>query len=217
MSPVPTPNLNTVWLVRLDGTMAGRDCANVLAFLDNTGARTAEQVATDVENALSTALTGTQGLAYQGIITSQKTWTNLHVVRYDADDPDLFDLALSGAEYTGDAAGQMLPPQIAVVITLRTGVASRRARGRLYDYGFTEAATGGSGELETPDRDIIQDFWQDFLGEIGTTTLDWVVLSRGWVNEGPDDPRDSYTQAVYPITSLLVRDQAFDTMRSRVS
>jgi hypothetical protein len=40
-------------------------------------------------------------------------------------------------------AGDILPPQCALVTTISTGIAGRRRRGRLYGFGLTETAQAG--------------------------------------------------------------------------
>lgn len=218
MSPLPAPALNNVWVCRIDGLLNGIPCANVLAFRDTSNVLTAELVSIDIENNLTTVLGNPVGTAYQGTISTLRTWTNLHVVRYNALDPDVFDQPLAGAQWTGDLVGDLMPPQIAVCVTLRTGLASRRFRGRLYDYGFTEFSSDGDGRMDAGTRTNVGDFWDAFRVQIdAASALEWGILSRGWINEGAQDPRESYAQSFTPLISAIVRDLHFDTMRSRVT
>lgn len=214
--PTPPPAMNDVWLCRLDGRLDTTPCANVLAFRDELGGLTATEVTDQIEDGLDAVLGSATGTSYQNMISTLRTWTNLHVVRYNAADPDVVDRPLSGINWQGNNATHALPPQTAVAVTLRTAIASRRARGRLFDYGITEESNEANGRLREADRQVLQAFWAAVRNEYETNhNIVWVVLSRGWVNEGASDPRPSYAQGTRNITSVIVRDNVFDTVRSR--
>jgi hypothetical protein len=213
---IPAPALPNVYLVRIEATLAGEPCANVIAVADVLVGHTITSLTAEVEDVLSTELQASAGTTYQGIVSNGRTYQNLHVVEYDAASPNVADLALAGAEYTGNSAAHLLPPQNAIVVSLTTGLASRRKRGRLYDYGFTEADNEATGVISATAVTAVTDFWTAVLGEFAARDIPWGVLSRGWVNEGPGDTRPSFAQSWTAITGATVRDNKWDTMRSRV-
>lgn len=54
----------------------------------------------------------------------------------------------TGYPTPGDMAGDQMPAFVAAVLSLRTGTAGRRNRGRLYTFPAAETANGGGGVLE---------------------------------------------------------------------
>lgn len=98
----------------------------------------------------------------------------------------LYESAIScvGAE----GAGEGLPPQSAMVVTLRTGIAGRSRRGRLYISGFTEASQADgtwSGALVTNYQNIVDDLVA-LYGSGGTSPdYEWGVWSRTLGGEDP--------------------------------
>lgn len=219
MGTIPAPDLPDVVVTRIDGVINGIDCANVIALRDLTGTATVLEVIGLFAASLEALLASSFGTDYRNVISNGRGWVNLHGVRYDAENPEVADEPLSGAVFAGLDAGDDLPPQVAVCCSLRTGLASRRFRGRLYDYGFTENDCGSDGRMTTETRDAVQTFWDELRDGINTSLeFQWGVLSRGYITD-PDNPDDrpSYDQSFTPITTVAVRDQIFDTMRSRVT
>lgn len=78
---------------------------------------------------------------------------------------------------TGGVAGQPMPSSVAVVVTLRTGLAGRSYRGRLYISGLTEPQVDGDFPNPNVRQQIIT-----AVGTVGftlnTTNRTWVVVSR---------------------------------------
>lgn len=78
---------------------------------------------------------------------------------------------------TGGSAGLPLPSSVAVVVTLRTGLAGRSYRGRLYISGLTEPQVDGDYPRANVRQQIIT-----AVGTVGFTLNTngrvWVVVSR---------------------------------------
>jgi hypothetical protein len=67
-------------------------------------------------------------------------------------------------------SGELLPPQCAAVVTLATGIAGRRRRGRLYGFGFGETdqsnGTWGSSFITALQANLVT--WVALYGPTGT-------------------------------------------------
>jgi hypothetical protein len=93
----------------------------------------------------------------------------------------LTDLQLTRSELvmalTGDEAGEMLPFQVAVVISLLTNVANRHGRGRFY---LPPLATGtvDTGRLSAAAIGILDVAWTAFFDSINTDGLQPQVRNR---------------------------------------
>lgn len=115
--------------------------------------------------------------------------------------------ALFGPGVGGSSPGLPLPPDVAVVASLRTGLPGRSKRGRLYLGGFVESSLAAGGRLNESLRDTIgqalASFGQDMkmAPPAGNDTLNWTVLSRT-------------TTSTQKITLIRVGD-IFDTQRRR--
>jgi hypothetical protein len=77
----------------------------------------------------------------------------------------------------GGEATEMLPPQCALVITFKTNQIGRRARGRAYGFGWTEAQQG-AGVWTTPFQTLIQGRLNTFMTKYAPATLP-IRLSMG--------------------------------------
>lgn len=111
----------------------------------------------------------------------------------------------SGAAVAGTSTANPLPAQNALVVTLRTANVGRSYRGRVYLGGFTEAATGVTGQaLVATMTDC-----EDFINGISSMAIDpssaVVTLAVG----------SRVLQTANIVTSVVVRDSVFDIQRRR--
>lgn len=117
---------------------------------------------------------------------------------------------------SGTNVGELLPPQICLVITHRTALAGPSYRGRTFLWGFTEASnTGGSVCLDSA-ADAALAFLVAVQGVLAANGLTLAVLSR---------PRDAQVAPLpikpakagwaTPVTSLIIRNLGWDTQRKR--
>jgi len=115
--------------------------------------------------------------------------------------------ALFGPGVGGSSAADPLPPDVAVVASLRTGLPGRSKRGRLYLGGFVSPALAPGGRLELNLRNTIGQALATFGNDMkmaptaGNDRLNWTVLSRT-------------TTSTQKITLVRVGD-IFDTQRRR--
>lgn len=117
-----------VWLIAIKGTLLGQEYVNGFAAQLTSAGATVEDAIDDIVTTFYTPVLA-------GVITNQLSLT-MASARQQVNPQVLFEKAIS---LTGAQAGEALPPQCAFVITLRTGIAGRSRRGRLYIGGHIEA------------------------------------------------------------------------------
>jgi hypothetical protein len=123
------------------------------------------------------------------------------------------------------AAGDLLPPQCAMVVTLQTGLAGRRRRGRTYLFGFNEQVQVGGLWSSTFVANITS-FFAGHYGEygVGGTNPNWELgvwsertasgcvpnpNGKGMINIETPHPELAYT----PSTGFAVRSTVFSQRR----
>lgn len=105
---------------------------------------------------------------------------------------------------TGQQGSQTKPNQVALVTSLRTGIAGRRSRGRMY-VPLTGGPLGADGQVPTAGAQAIADSWGTFLGDWNASGDNGTVVVVS----------ASATQA-YPITQVVV-DTRPDIQRRRAN
>lgn len=110
----------------------------------------------------------------------------------------------------GSASGDPLPLASSVVVTLRTALAGRSYRGRVYLPGATEANNTSTGTIST----AAQLAADDFITRLDAVTLqgtECVLAIRSAIAD--KEARDP--AIVTPVTSHTVRDAVWDVQRRR--
>ena len=117
----------------------------------------------------------------------------------------------------GTAAGAPLPPQTCMVITLRTASAGRAFRGRIYLGGLSTAAQDTTGHIVTTVAAnavaFVNAIQQAFLAQSMTLAIGQKDLPARPGHGGTTLP--ARPANVVPVTSVLSRDNIFDTQRRR--
>lgn len=108
----------------------------------------------------------------------------------------------------GAHASPSLPAQDTVAISLRSGLAGRSRRGRLYHVGLREDLVNGS-TLTSAATTAMVFIYMQLLGQIEGIDMQWVVAS--FVSGG--SPRA--TALLTPITDIILTDPIVDSMDSR--
>jgi hypothetical protein len=109
----------------------------------------------------------------------------------------------------GGVAGPPLPSSVAIVLSLRTGLAGRSFRGRLFLGGFSETQSDGNymfGNLPN----VLRDALVDIVDAITSLDRRVVVVSRF----SGGQPRT--TAVVTPVTAILARTVRVATQRKRL-
>lgn len=196
---------NTVQ-VRLIWSSGGTEFAvNVLHFRNSLGVAVDQAlcngIATDVASAFDTALgTGTEINATTGI--TRVTIRDLNT----ANQPE-FTATVAGALGTGTA--ELLPKTSSVVVTLRTALAGRSFRGRVYVPGWTEAANAAGGVITAPAQASADGIVRNTRANLAVRGLLLGVVSTR-ANKAPRP-----VNIITDVTVLAVRDNQWDSQRRR--
>lgn len=109
----------------------------------------------------------------------------------------------------GTLTGPAMPNQTAVVLTKRSGLTGRSARGRLYHCGFTEDQVSGNFIL-TAYADAVNQGYQDFVQAMADDDAQMVILSRftGGV--------ERVSGVAFNMISIGLRNERIDSQRRRM-
>jgi hypothetical protein len=85
----------------------------------------------------------------------------------------------AGTGYNGSAVGGVLPPQVAVVVTLRTDLAGKSTTGRFYLPGTADITQSSVGRLlATPQNDLVTEMAAALLALKAVSADEVLVYSR---------------------------------------
>lgn len=164
---------------------------------------------------ITQALTNTIGTAVKSGLTSSALAGALHpnvalanIGLRDIRSANTAEFLDSGAAVVGTGTGDALPPQTALVVTLRTASAGRRFRGRVYLPGFCEAVNLTNGVFSALASPV--NFITAIKSALTTSGMDLGVLSRP--NPDATPPNAGFITVV---TSMVLRDSVWDTQRRR--
>lgn len=165
--------------------------------------------------AITQALTNTIGTAIKSALTSSGLGSGVHttvalanVGLRDIRTANQAEFLDSGAAVAGTLTGDLLPPQVALVVTLRTAQAGRSFRGRVFLPGFGEgvnSAAGVSTSVAGPPA-----FVAAIKSSLITSGLDLGVIHRPTAS-----PLPVTSGFITPVTSIVLRDAVWDTQRRR--
>jgi hypothetical protein len=148
---VQLPAVPNTSLVRLNWTVNGQRCNNVLHYYNSgqTGGQTAA--------VLGAAFVAKVTVAYRAVLGPQVTLDSITVVPLDAGNPTGADY-VTGLPLAGTGATNA-PNSLAAVISLKTPVRGRSFRGRIYQPGLAgNAYTNNS--LTSAAITALNTFWQ---------------------------------------------------------
>lgn len=119
-----------------------------------------------------------------------------------------------GAGVVGTAAGDVLPYQIALCVTLRTARAGAAYRGRVFLPFYGEVDNTPAGAILAAAQTAAAAFINGIGTDMTTNGLTFSVVSRPTYDENGTQTRAGFAT---PVTTALVRDARWDTQRRRVS
>lgn len=190
--------ISNALLVRLIWNRAGVGFAiNVLGATGVNAAGVNQALA----NTLGAAIKGhASTTALMSVIHPTVTLANVGVRSVSSESqPEFLD---AGAAVTGTGTGNMLPPQVAIAVTLRTALAGKEYRGRVYLPGFSAAASDANGQAVAGATSAAVNFITGVQAALTSSALTHAVLSR------------KLNQA-NPVTLVLSRNSIFETQRRR--
>lgn len=110
-----------------------------------------------------------------------------------------------GLPQSGGDAGDPLPPQDAMVVTIKTTTRGRSYRGRNYIVGLPEDTQSG-GEWSVGIMGAIEGAYAELVAVATANNVDWVVVSRySGVNPVTGQPIPRVTGITTPVSSFAAR------------
>lgn len=192
--------------LRLIWALSGVDYAVNVIGVRNASAVAITQALTNTIGAAIKTSFATSGLNAQLATVVTLSKVGLRDIA-TANRPEFLD---AGAAVAGTAAGDMLPPQTALCVTLRTALAGKSFRGRCYLPGWAEAANTATGTAVAGASTAAAAFMVGVGTALATSGLDGGVVSRPAPLATP--PRAGFVTSV---TAYVVRDAVWDTQRRR--
>lgn len=197
-------------LLRIIWQLSGADYAvNVFGFDNPTHATSINQALADGLDADAKSAFTASGLAAcvaTSVSLSRVGIRDIHT----ANQPEFLGTA---AAVAGASAGDLLPPQTALVVTLRTALAGPRFRGRSYLPGFTEADNAALGSASPACATAAASFVNALAAAMQARNIRMAVVSRPLVD--PVTGAVTRPGAVTQVVSALVRNNVWDTQRRR--
>lgn len=165
--------------------------------------------------AITQGLTNTVGTAIKSAFTSSGLAAALHtsvtlanIGLRDIRTANQAEFLDSGAAVAGTTGGDLLPPQTALCITLRTAQAGASFRGRVYIPGFGEGhniATGSAFNATGPVA---------FVSAVKSALIA-SALDLGVIHRPTEAPLPVTAGFITTVTSVVARDLVWDTQRRR--
>lgn len=162
---------NTV-RVRLLGTVAGQGAQNTIHAIAPGGFVVNQTTANTLGAALKAAWTSNLGAVMH------TTASLVRVGLRDMRTPNAAEYLDAGAAVVGSAAGEALPAQVALCLTLRTAKSGKSFRGRVYVGGFAEADNVPGGVASAAANTAITSWGTGISGAMTASGLTFAVASR---------------------------------------
>jgi hypothetical protein len=161
-------------------------------------------------------LNSAQWTTFRAFLTPNITLAGVEVI--DIRSPDNPGVPSTSGGQAGTAVSLELPPQVSLVITLRTAKTGRSHRGRVYTFGYTASALADTGLAAAPVLPAAAGFVTAFQEGIavagGTLAIRSAALPERPAKPGGMLPAKPYE--ITPVTVIQARDAIWDTNRRRV-
>jgi hypothetical protein len=144
--------------------------------------------------------------------------TLVEVVSTDQTAADgLQDVTIPDPGSVGGASPNVMPNNVTLTVSFRTGHRGRSFRGRNYVNGLTEDQVDGNSFVAGL-TDLWQGVYEALIGAASDIGMEWVVASRfSGVDPVTHDPIPRVAGVTTPITSVLVVDPFVDSARRRLT
>jgi len=157
---------------------------------------------------LAALVGGWVGTSYVNTVTADVTFTEVVATsQHSIDGPQATFSAFADA--VGNVAGQAMPNETSLCLSLRTGNRGRSARGRLYMFGIPRSVVN----LNTADATYLSGvvgLFETLMSDINGLGWLWVIVS--YVSEGAPRPGGP---VYFPITEMLFTDPTVDSQQRR--
>jgi hypothetical protein len=186
--------------------------SNVLGFVGSPALPTIDQtLAEGLHTDWGSAMAGS-GLA--SLLSDTVIFERVKI--RDISGPSRPEFVSTGTPVAGAGVGDILPLSLAAVVTLRTAVASKSGRGRVYFTGFTEAQNDATGRTAAAVNTAIVAQISTFGSATNARGLAIAVLSRpADAVTIPAVSRPARTGQANRITGIVARNTKWESQRRR--
>jgi hypothetical protein len=128
------------------------------------------------------------------------------------------ELPSTTAALVGTGTGNALPDQVSIVVTARTALTGRSHRGRIYTFGYIQAACMADGTISDAAAAAAVAYG-NALYTACTAGGGVLAINSPALPERPSKPGGTLpakNHEITPVTGLFVRDRVFDTNRRRL-
>jgi hypothetical protein len=170
-----------------------------------------------VAEAIRTAITS--GAAWTGFAAQLNDGvTFLGVSLRDLRAPNMPLVESTGAGATGTGAGVALPPEVALCVTLRTALAGRGFRGRVYLPGFDTDALYTDGRATNGAITASTTFVQHIQAAMTASGLTLGIAQparQAYTSPATGTAIPARSATIVDVTSIVTRNGVFDSQRRR--
>jgi len=185
---MPAPNNPLVCRVSIIGSRDTREIVNTFHVANNTPWTLTQmaQLATDTQNWINTSL--------KGMVPPQYSFNQISVRQYDPVTPQAYDLSIS-PPIVGTRGAVAEAGNVTVTMSLRTGLAGRKFRGRMYTPGIDESDVNTNDTIKSGLVAGLAAATQAFLTYLFTGTRAPVIFHKS---------SNTFTQIIgYAIENIL--------------
>lgn len=197
--------------VKLRWSCNSIECLNVLGGRVGGGFANSQAHA----NSLSTAIGA--AVASSGLQALLATTTSFQGVGIrDVRVAHQVEFASNAGFAAGLGANDPVPNQLAAVVTLRTALAGKSYRGRVYFSGADEDQNTPSGQIDAGFNTALVDFMTEVQAAMAAEGITLAVLSAPrYANLPPPADVQTWAGALTDVTGIETRDTQWDTQRRR--
>lgn len=176
---------------------------NVLGVVNSGSVAITQALANTLGTAIKAAFTSS---GHGGEVNDQVTLANVGI--RDIRTANTAEFLDTGGAVAGTAPTGLLPPGVAFVVTLRTALAGRSFRGRVYLCGYDEGQNSAAGVNAGVSTSVA--FVVAIQSALVASSLNLGVIHRP--TEAPLAPTAGF---ITPVTSIVARDNVWDSQRRR--
>lgn len=144
------------------------------------------------------------------LLSNNYTYRETFVQDISVEAGDVYTTLANSGETGADSSAECAPNNVAIAVSLRTGLAGRSFRGRNYVSGLSMNKIVGN-QFETAFITDIQAAYAELLDQLVSSDFTWVVVSR--VADGVLRA----TGVITPVLVPVITDIFVDSMRRRLT
>lgn len=147
-------------------------------------------------------------------VSNQCNWMGADLTALDSPGAPFLAYSNSGT-LAGALVTPVMPPQVSIAISLRTGLSGRSYRGRVFFVGLPNSLTHSFGVVPGSTQTTYQGIWNALRTSLVTAGFQLCVLSLYSGVDGAGNKIPRAAGVATPVTSIIVGAR-LDTQRKRL-